>query len=299
MSTIPPTLLDRIQNEGSVHRQLVENIESITKRTLVCYIAHPTHPAGIIHGKDPQILESVLQSTEIEGEALDLLISTPGGDPNAAEKIVHTCRSYAPSFRVIVVGSAMSAGTLIAMGADEILMTPNASLGPIDPQMIVTGPQGQQQLRPAAAFVDAYHRLIEKTQQAIKSNEPPQPYLQLLSRIDPVHVEICLKAREHSRTLAVEFLSTWMLHGSKDKVEQVVEHFFREGEQLSQGRAIMPDKAQQYGLKIRLVPHEDTLSSLLWELQTRAELYANSRDVAKYLVSRNTALDVKVQMRPL
>jgi len=118
-------LMDQIQNEGTIHHQLIENIEKITKRNLICYVSHFRHPGGSIMEEDSGWLENVLKSIKLSRypDALDLLIHSPGGSPTAAEKIILTCRSYAKSFRVIVPKSAMSAATLVAMGADKIAMT--------------------------------------------------------------------------------------------------------------------------------------------------------------------------------
>src|SRR5207245_1721674 len=124
--------------------------------------------------------------------------------------------------------TAMSAGTLVAMGADSVVMTETAELGPIDPQMIVTGAEGQF-LRPAAAFVDAYLDLIGKSQEAIKKGEPPHPYVELLRKLDPTWIQVCLKARELARTIAGEFLGRYMLRGKPRKeIEEAVERFMKE-----------------------------------------------------------------------
>lgn len=253
------SLLDRIQNEGSVHHEVVRAVEAITQRNLICYTAFLRHPAGAIVQEDSQLVEHLLSSVNLTAypETLDLLLHTPGGDPTAAERIVMTCRSYAKSLRVIVARSAMSAGTLVAMGADSILMTETAELGPIDPQMILTIGQ-EQALRPAAAFVDAYLDLIEKSQKAIAAGQPPHPYIELLRKMDPTWIQVCLKARELARTIAGEFLSQFMLNGrDKKEIEQTVERFMKEGELLSHGRIIRHAKAREYGLNVEVVEKGD------------------------------------------
>lgn len=167
-------LVDDIQNEGVVHQDVVTRIEAITKRNLVSYSSFFEHPAGIIDDNDPRLIETLLQSIDLSKypDTFDLMLNGPGGSPTAAEKIVLTCRAYAASFRVIVPQTAMSAATMVAMGADTILMTPTSELGPIDPQMIQVLPNGQQILRPARAFIDAYLDLVNKTQIAIKAGGP-------------------------------------------------------------------------------------------------------------------------------
>lgn len=65
--------------------------------------------------------------------ALDLFLFTRGGDTEAPWRIVSLIREFCNKFAVLVPYRAYSSGTLLAMGADEIVMTPLGVLGPIDP----------------------------------------------------------------------------------------------------------------------------------------------------------------------
>jgi ClpP class serine protease len=66
---------------------------------------------------------------------IDLIIHTPGGLVLAAGQIAHALKRHRAKVRVLVPHYAMSGGTLIALAADEIVMDPNAVLGPVDPQV--------------------------------------------------------------------------------------------------------------------------------------------------------------------
>src|SRR5260370_6257454 len=66
---------------------------------------------------------------------LDLLVHTPGGLVLAAGQIAKALRRHPGKVTVFVPHYAMSGGTLIALAADEIVMDPNAVLGPVDPQV--------------------------------------------------------------------------------------------------------------------------------------------------------------------
>jgi len=68
-------------------------------------------------------------------EALDVVLQTPGGDIDAAFLITKVLRKHAKKVNVIVPLYAKSAGTLICLGADEILMTDLSELGPLDTQI--------------------------------------------------------------------------------------------------------------------------------------------------------------------
>jgi len=66
---------------------------------------------------------------------IDFIIHTPGGLALAATQIASALAKHKAPVRVIVPHYAMSGGTLIALAADEIIMDPNAVLGPLDPQL--------------------------------------------------------------------------------------------------------------------------------------------------------------------
>ncbi len=66
---------------------------------------------------------------------VDLIIHTPGGLVLASGQIAQALRRHPGKVTVFVPHYAMSGGTLIALAADEIVMDPNAVLGPVDPQL--------------------------------------------------------------------------------------------------------------------------------------------------------------------
>ncbi len=68
-------------------------------------------------------------------ERISLFLYTRGGDTSAARNIVNLLRMYGDELQVIVPHKAHSSGTIIALGANEIVMTKQATLGPIDPSL--------------------------------------------------------------------------------------------------------------------------------------------------------------------
>jgi ClpP class serine protease len=66
---------------------------------------------------------------------IDLILHTPGGLVLATQQIASALANHPARVTVIVPHYAMSGGTLLALAADEILMDPNAVLGPVDPQV--------------------------------------------------------------------------------------------------------------------------------------------------------------------
>jgi ClpP class serine protease len=81
--------------------------------------------------------EEVLRACELtDAEVpLDIVLHTPGGLVLAALQIARAIRQRKGKVTVLVPHYAMSGGTLIALAADEIVMSPHAVLGPVDPQL--------------------------------------------------------------------------------------------------------------------------------------------------------------------
>ena len=72
---------------------------------------------------------------KFKGNDVMMILNTPGGDLFASIKIANLMKNYEGKVTAIIPKYAMSGGTLISLGADEILMDKNASMGPVDPQL--------------------------------------------------------------------------------------------------------------------------------------------------------------------
>jgi ClpP class serine protease len=81
--------------------------------------------------------EDVLRAIELTDPDLpiDLIVHTPGGLVLASAQIAQALKRHRGKVTVFVPHYAMSGGTLVALAADEIVMAPNAVLGPVDPQL--------------------------------------------------------------------------------------------------------------------------------------------------------------------
>src|SRR6202166_5025616 len=81
--------------------------------------------------------EEVLRAIQMTDDdiSLDVVLHTPGGWVLAALQIARAIHEHKAKTTVFVPHYAMSGGTLIALAADEIVMSRHAVLGPIDPQL--------------------------------------------------------------------------------------------------------------------------------------------------------------------
>jgi len=81
--------------------------------------------------------EQVLRAVRLTPDEMpiDLILHTPGGLVLASDQIAYALKRHPGRVTVMVPHYAMSGGTLVALAADEILMDPDAVLGPVDPQL--------------------------------------------------------------------------------------------------------------------------------------------------------------------
>ena len=81
--------------------------------------------------------EEILRAIKLTDKTvpINLILHTPGGLVLAARQIAHALGRHEARVTVFVPHYAMSGGTLISLAADEIIMDPNAVLGPVDPQL--------------------------------------------------------------------------------------------------------------------------------------------------------------------
>jgi ClpP class serine protease len=90
--------------------------------------------SNFINIEDSEAVLRAIRLTPPE-QSIDLILHTPGGLVLAAEQIAKALVEHKGKVTVFVPHYAMSGGTLIALGADQIVMDNNAVLGPVDPQI--------------------------------------------------------------------------------------------------------------------------------------------------------------------
>lgn len=81
--------------------------------------------------------EQVLRAIRLTPDdlPLDIILHTPGGLVLASEQIACALKRHPGKVTVFIPHYAMSGGTLVSLAANEIVMDPDAVLGPVDPQL--------------------------------------------------------------------------------------------------------------------------------------------------------------------
>lgn len=72
---------------------------------------------------------------KFEGKDFDLILHTPGGDIFSTLAISRILHQYPGKINAVIPLYAMSGGSMLALTCNELFMTKNASIGPIDPQL--------------------------------------------------------------------------------------------------------------------------------------------------------------------
>lgn len=197
-------------HEGK-RRRILARLENLWGRDtrVISYMGNPGSPFSAIGPDDIGPIASALQKIKHPRRLL-FLIDSDGGDAYTAEKVIDVCRAHCSRFIVAVPNRAKSAATLIALGADRIVMGYLSELGPIDPQIRVNV-SGQAHYISANSFIEARDLLRKQIDNRQARNEPALPYLQELSGLDVAFVRECERKTGWSKQLAIKYLSRHML----------------------------------------------------------------------------------------
>ena len=117
------------------------------------------YSGAIMRGLDRYFIDHVLAKQDTSGtDKAILVLVTPGGDPNAAYKISRCFQETYDHFTVIIPDICKSAGTLLAVGAEELVFGPYGELGPLDVQISKTDDIGRVE---SGLNIDVAFRTVE------------------------------------------------------------------------------------------------------------------------------------------
>lgn len=226
-------------------------------------------------------------------DTLDLILHSPGGEGTVVEKFVSLCRAQCKRFRVIIPNEAKSAATMIALGADEILMGPPSELGPIDAQVeVIVG--GVRKYLSAQSFIDARDGLVKKHQEQVAKNENTAATLQMIATLDLPFIAECERMMDFGRDVTKKFLMSYMFRKKADKeqcADKVVKTLSSVERFKVHGRFIDGNTARrELGLKVKLCGKDDPFWKDVWEYYTRAEVALVKSRSAKFFETTHELL---------
>jgi serine dehydrogenase proteinase len=241
---------------------LYQKIENHRKRPLIVYVTSKREGVYAIMSTDalPKIIEQI-DALPAGSEAVDFLIASHGGDPMVAWRIMTLIRQRVKNVAVMIPQSAYSAATLVAFGADEIIMHPNGHLGPVDMQITTIGDSGQAK-RFSTEDISAF---LEFVRDNLKITD--QEHIRILFELTCKEVgSLVIGFSARSSKLAVDLGERLLaLHMADDenrsKLRSIVENMSRKFQ--SHAYPVNRKEAVEMGLPVNKERDHD-LEKLMW-----------------------------------
>ena len=241
---------------------LYSKIEAHRKRPLLVYVTSKRRGAAAHMSSDalPCIIEQ-LEALPPNTKRLDFLIASLGGDPMTAWRIVSLIRQRVRRFSVLIPQSAYSGATLLAFGADEIVMHPNGHLGPVDMQISIPSEYGGTKhfsTEEITAFLDFVRDNLKITD---------QEHIRLLfetvcKEIGSLGIGFTARSQRLAVDLGERLLALHMKDDdSRSKLRSLVENMSRRFQ--SHSYPINRTEAIDIGLKVS--KRNAALESMMWE----------------------------------
>lgn len=238
-------------------------------------------------------LRKIKASTD-EFENIDLFIFSRGGDSDAPWSIVSTIREVFPDkkFNVLIPFRAHSAATIISLGADEIVMTEKAELGPIDitisnSPLNPPHPVNKTPIDISVEDVMGFIGLLEKLD-CNRAEEKIKSFEILSHHINPLAIGKVNRLLEQTKLVADRMLSNRKNKLSREQNDDIVKKL--SSEIYSHRHSILRTEARQLGILYVKNAEEYNVDTELWTLY---EGYANALELKdpfnpeKHLIDNN------------
>lgn len=141
-----------------------------------------------------------LEALPAHTDKLAVILHTGGGIVEIAERMVGVMRNFYKEVVFIIPNVAMSAGTVLAMSGDAIMMDYYSCLGPIDPQV-----EREGKLVPALSYLLQWERFVDKSKHQTLTNAE----FLMMSGMDLAELHKFEMARDLSISLLKQWLATY------------------------------------------------------------------------------------------
>lgn len=287
-------------NIDAVRRKYLTHLRNHTGRNCILYFSgwlhkNETPPVLLsINDEDMQALMEV--SYGLRGTKLDLILHSPGGSAEAAESIIYYLRSRFSDIRVIVPQLAMSAATIIACAADELVLGKHSFLGPTDPQFVISTALGRRAI-PAQAILDQFKR----AQKECADPRKLASWLPMLSQYGPDLISQCEFALKMSQNLVRTSLESYMFkddHDGINKSREVSEWLADHVNFMSHSRHISRSDIEDHHLKVLRLEQDPILQDLVLSVFHATTHTCNLSSAVKIVESDLGRAFIKVHSPP-
>lgn len=146
-------------------------------------------------------------------ERLSLILYTRGGETLAAWSLANLVRTFCDQLEIIVPAKCHSAGTLLCLGADKLVMTKQATLGPIDPSVNTPlNPQlpGGQPMTNIPVSVEDVTAFLKHARESLGCDSMISAFDRLAQTVHPLVLGNAYRTRSQIRMLGQRLLSSHM-----------------------------------------------------------------------------------------
>lgn len=201
-----------------------------------------------------QHLDSFLDKEGTIPDKISLWLYSRGGITLAGWGIANLLRQFCRELEIIVFSKAHSTATLICLGAEKIVMTKQATLGPIDPSINsplnpqMPGAPAQVRVPVSVENVAGYIELAKKECKLKDKESLVQIFLKLSENVHPLALGEVFRARGQIQMLADRLLSKRKNVIDKLKKKKIISVLCREAG--SHDFTISRREAREMGLEV-------------------------------------------------
>lgn len=213
-------------------------------------------------------------------KGLTLVLHTPGGVTNAAETIVAYLGSKFSDIEVVVPTYAMSAGTMISLAANRLIMGRQSQLGPIDPQMPMGG-----RFVSARAIVDQFERA--KTD-VLANRDLAHVWAPVLQTLGPALLQEAQNALDYGERMVAGWLEQRMFKEKPNSSEIAARTaaFFNDAtSHKSHGRRIDREEARAHNVHVDDLEDDQALQDAVLTAYHLATIVSEKTPATKFLWS--------------
>ncbi len=191
--------------------KLYKEIEEMRNSKVIAYITGDR--VGMETQISPEVVDMFsehLDSIFNKSKKISLILYSRGGQILAAWNIVNLIKMFCDTFEVIIPYVAHSSGTLISIGADNIIMTKQATLSPVDPSVNTPfNPVMNSIQQPVSVEDVAGYFALAKKEMAEQTNLQ-LAFQKLTECINPLALGNVARSREQIKMLADKLLQSHM-----------------------------------------------------------------------------------------
>lgn len=277
--------------------ELLKKIQDLRQSVVICYLTslRTNVPSQMADDSVRVMFDHLLRVSQRPAKIkkLDIFLASNGGSGTVPWRLVSLFREFAKSICVLIPYRAYSAASLLALGADEIVMHPFGELGPIDPSVSNDfNPVDQSTGRRLGISVEdvrAYINFVKSGVGITHEDELVKALEILANKIHPLALGNVERFLLQSRMIAGKILRTHMKNADDHTIKEIVENMA--SKLYFHGHPINRKEAKS-DLKLKVVEPPMDLEEVMWKL------YMDFEQEFKNLTVFNPAEDLAAMPAP-